>query len=149
MIYMIELLNWKMEKFMKRKYEKKELLIGICISLFIMEIVVGIWIIQRKITLFKEFSCVVEKKDLLVVMLNEEEMKLFRRNKCIYVGNEKVNYKINKVIKNILKKDNVFYNQVFIEVDIDDKCRENDIVFVSMAEKNVSLINIFKIMWGE
>lgn len=134
---------------MKRKYEKKELLIGICISLFIMEIVVGIWIIQRKITLFKEFSCVVEKKDLLVVMLNEEEMKLFRRNKCIYVGNEKVNYKINKVIKNILKKDNVFYNQVFIEVDIDDKCRENDIVFVSMAEKNVSLINIFKIMWGE
>lgn len=149
MIYMIELLNWKMEKFMKKKYEKKELLIGICISLFIMEIVVGIWIIQRKITLFKEFSCVVEKKDLLVVMLNEEEMKLFRRNKCIYVGNEKVNYKINKVIKNILKKDNVFYNQVFIEVDIDDKCRENDIVFVSMAEKNVSLINIFKIMWGE
>ena len=70
------------------------------------------------------------------------------QNKTIYIENKKKNFKIKKIEKNILERDGEKYNQVFFEVNFTDLYKVNDVLNVSVMEKNVRSLYIFRIIWG-
>lgn len=132
---------------MKKNYEKRDGFI-IAFSIFlIVQSLVMIYLLNRRVVIYEKFSGIVSKKDLVLFILNDEELELFFKNKVFYVCNKKMKFNIKKVESDILKKEGVVYNQVFIETDIPNMYGVNDAVEFSIAKESVKSIEIFKIIW--
>lgn len=133
---------------MKKWYEKKNKSI-ICSVIFLMLEALFLWFLfNRKIVMYEKFSGVVVKDDLLVFLLSDEQLKMFYKNKIVFVQNKSKKFTIKKVDKNVLKRNGVSYNHVFIKLNISNKYKENDILDVSIMCKSVKSINIFRIILG-
>lgn len=133
---------------MKKWYEKKNKSI-ICSVIFLVLEALFLWFLfNRKIVMYEKFSGVVVKDDLLVFLLSDEQLKMFYKNKIVFVQNKSKKFTIKKVDKNVLKRNGVSYNHVFIKLNISNKYKENDILDVSIMCKSVKSINIFRIILG-
>lgn len=134
---------------MKKKYENYGCVVFSFLVFIIMIVFVLFFLGNKRIILFKSFSGVVFSDNCLVLILNDSQLKLFQKNKTIYIENKKKNFKIKKIEKNILERDGEKYNQVFFEVNFTDLYKVNDVLNVSVMEKNVRSLYIFRIIWGE
>lgn len=132
---------------MKKNYEKKDGFIIICIVFLIVQSLIMIFLFNRRVVIYEKFSGIVSKRNLVLFLLNDDELDLFFKNKVFYVDNRKKKFNIKKVENDVLKKDGVFYNQVFVEVNIPNMYGVNDAIDFSIAEKSVKSIEIFKIIW--
>lgn len=133
---------------MKKKYENYD---SVIFCFFILILVVGVFLLflcNEKIVLFKKFSGVVYSDNCLVFILNDYQLKLFQKNKTMFVENKPIKFKIKKIEQNILEKGGEKYNQVFLEVDFSDLYKVNDVLDVSIMEKRVRSFYIFRIIWG-
>ena len=137
-----------MVKFVKKKYENYGCVVFSFLVFIIMIVFVLLFLGNKRIILFKSFSGVVFSDNCLVLILNDSQLKLFQKNKTIYIENKKKNFKIKKIEKNILERDGEKYNQVFFEVNFTDLYKVNDVLNVSVMEKNVRSLYIFRIIWG-
>lgn len=133
---------------MKKKYENYGCVVFSFLVFIIMIVFVLFFLGNKRIILFKSFSGVVFSDNCLVLILNDSQLKLFQKNKTIYIENKKKNFKIKKIEKNILERDGEKYNQVFFEVNFTDLYKVNDVLNVSVMEKNVRSLYIFRIIWG-
>lgn len=133
---------------MKKKYENYGCVVFSFLVFIIMIVFVLLFLGNKRIILFKSFSGVVFSDNCLVLILNDSQLKLFQKNKTIYIENKKKNFKIKKIEKNILERDGEKYNQVFFEVNFTDLYKVNDVLNVSVMEKNVRSLYIFRIIWG-
>lgn len=131
---------------MKKMYEKRGFIYFSILILFIVEILFIVFLIKKKIIIYEKFSGVVVKKNMVVFVLNDDELKLFYKNKKIYIDGEVCYFQFNKVIEDILKRDGVIYHQLFIEYDMGDELKENDVVNVTIAKENRSVLNIFRVI---
>lgn len=132
---------------MKKNYEKKDGFIIICIVFLIVQSLIMMFLFNRRVVIYEKFSGIVSKRNLVLFLLNDDELDLFFKNKVFYVDNRKKKFNIKKVENDVLKKDGVFYNQVFVEVNIPNMYGVNDAIDFSIAEKSVKSIEIFKIIW--
>lgn len=134
---------------MKKKYEKNELILFFSIMFFILIIIVFIFLWYKKISVYKIFSGVVYKDNVLEVIVSEDDLKLFYKNKVIYIEDKSYKLDILKVNKNILKREEMKYSSVFINIEFTDMYKLNDVIMLSIRDKGVRLIEIFKIIWEE
>lgn len=134
---------------MKKKYEKNELILFFSIMFFILIIIVFIFLWYKKISVYKIFSGVVYKDNVLEVIVSEDDLKLFYKNKVIYIEDKSYKLDILKVNKNILKREVMKYSSVFINIEFTDMYKLNDVIMLSIRDKGVRLIEIFKIIWEE
>lgn len=134
---------------MKKKYEKNELILFFSIMFFILIIIVFIFLWYKKISVYKIFSGVVYKDNVLEVIVSEDDLKLFYKNKVIYIEDKSYKLDILKVNKNILKREGMKYSSVFINIEFTDMYKLNDVIMLSIRDKGVRLIEIFKIIWEE
>ena len=134
---------------MKKKYEKNELILFFSIMFFILIIIVFIFLWYKKISVYKIFSGVVYKDNVLEVIVSEDDLKLFYKNKVIYIEDKSYKLDILKVNKNILKREEMKYSSVFINIEFTDMYKLNDVIILSIRDKGVRLIEIFKIIWEE
>ena len=132
---------------MKKNYEKKDGFIIICIVFLIVQSLIMMFLFNRRVVIYEKFAGIVSKRNLVLFLLNDDELDLFFKNKVFYVNNRKKKFNIKKVENDVLKKDGVFYNQVFVEVNIPNMYGVNDAIDFSIAEKSVKSIEIFKIIW--
>ena len=134
---------------MKKKYEKNELILFFSIMFFILIIIVFIFLWYKKISVYKIFSGVVYKDNVLEVIVSEDDLKLFFKNNVIYIEDKSYKLDILKVNKNILKREEMKYSSVFINIEFTDMYKLNDVIMLSIRDKGVRLIEIFKIIWEE
>ena len=134
---------------MKRKYEKNSLVIFFSILFFLLVFIILLFLWYKKISVYKIFSGIVYKDNVLEIVVLEEDLQLFYKNKVIYIDDKKVKLDILKVDKNILKRKGNYYSSIFINVEFSNMYKLNDVINFSLREKNIRLIRIFKIIWEE
>ncbi len=132
---------------MKQKYEKKDVILIVCIIFFLLEVIFIYYVFGKKLVIYKKYSGVVVKDNYIVLVLNQDELELFYKNKSIYIENKRRNFSIKKIDENILKRGGVDYNQVFINVSISNMLKVGDVVDIVIRERSVKSINLFRLIW--
>ncbi len=133
---------------MKKRYEKKDLIVGSSVVFFLIVFLFLIFLIRNHVVLYEKFNGIVSKEDVLQLVLSDEELKLFYKNQVFYIEGKKKKYKILKIEEAVVKRKGDTYNQVFIETNISNMLKVNDVVEISIMKKSVKSVNLFKIIWG-
>lgn len=103
--------------------------------------------LNKKIFVYKIFSGVVYKNNVIELLLSDDELLLFYKNMNMFIDDNKVKIKIRKVESDVLQRGGVFYNQLFLNIKLNDTYKVNDVVKVSVVQKKMKIFNIFKIIW--
>ena len=138
---MVILLNYS-------KYERFGLIIFLVIILIIFEIIFIISIVRCKNELYISYSGFVMKSNLGLFIINNEDMNVLYKNKFLYFNGKKISYSIEKITKDVIKKDNNKYNEVLINFKFSKKkYKDNDVINISVRNEKEPIINMFKIIW--
>lgn len=127
---------------MKNKYEEFNVVIFFLILTFILEIILFISLINMKLSTYKVFSGVKGNDNCINVLVNEKELDILRDNKRLFYKNKYHDYEIESVDRESI--DN--YIMVTLKSKINSK---KSIVDISVLDKKISVIKIFKIIWKE
>ena len=125
------------------KYNNYSLVIAntlLFITIFIMIITFSF---TYKISIYKNYKIINYNKNTYQIILSDTELKDFYKTNFIYINNKKYTYRIDRVNKKILVKDNKNYNEVFININ-NTNYKTNDIIDVSILKKKIPIIKIFK-----
>lgn len=118
--------------------------------LLLMVLFFGIFIFSITWASIKEYSLlsgVATSSKQVMVVVDSKEISWFYRNVYVMIDGEKKKFSIDRVNKNILKKKEKNYHQVFLNIDISEKYQVNDTVMISFYPKTVSLWSIFVKTW--
>ena len=138
---MVILLNYS-------KYERFSIIIFLIIVLVIFEIVFIISIINNKNELYVSYSGVVMKSNLGLFIINNNEMNILYKNRYLYFNGKRIKFSIEKITKDVIKKDNNKYNEVLINFKFfKKKYKDNDAINISIRNEKEPIINMFKIIW--
>ena len=130
------------------KYERFGLIIFLVIILIIFEIIFIISIVRCKNELYISYSGFVMKSNLGLFIINNEDMNVLYKNKYLYFNGKKISYSIEKITKDVIKKDNNKYNEVLINFKFSKKkYKDNDVINISVRNEKEPIINMFKIIW--
>lgn len=132
---------------MKKKYENYDKITFSFVLFLISLLIVCSYFFGNEIVTYKVFSGVVYKEDILVFVLSNEELKLFNKNKKLFIENKSRKFLIKNIEKNVLERNGDKYNQVFINTDISDMYKVNDVINISIMDKRVKCYKIFSIIW--
>lgn len=127
---------------MKNKYEEFNVVIFFLILTFILEIILFISLINMKLSTYKVFSGIKGNDNCINVLVNEKELDILRDNKRLFYKNKYYDYEIESVDRESI--DN--YIMVTLKSKINSK---KSIVDISVLDKKISVIKIFKIIWKE
>lgn len=105
------------------------------------------YLFNKKIFVYKIFSGVIYKDNVIELFLSDDELLLFYKNMNMFIDDNKVKIKIIKVENDILHRGGVFYNQLFLDVKLNNTYKVNDVVKVSVVRRKMKIFNIFKIIW--
>ena len=124
------------------KYEDYSL-VNLNIILFLLSIMIIISIsLLYKISIYSNYKLIYYSDNTYQTILSNNELKDFYKNSTLYINNQKYSFKIDRINKNILKKDNKNYNEVFVLIK-NNKYKTNDIVDISILKRRVPIIEIF------
>ena len=138
---MVILLNYS-------KYERFGIIIFFIILLVIFEIVFIVSIIRNKNELYVSYSGVVAKSNMGLFIINNNEMNILYKNRYLYFNGKRIKYSIEKITKDVIKKDNNKYNEVLINFKFfKKKYKDNDAINISIRNEKEPIINMFKIIW--
>ena len=130
------------------KYERFGLIIFLVIIIIIFEIIFIISIVSCKNELYISYSGFVMKSNLGLFIINNEDMNVLYKNKFLYFNGKKISYSIEKITKDVIKKDNNKYNEVLINFKFSKKkYKDNDVINISVRNEKEPIINMFKIIW--
>lgn len=132
---------------MKKRYEKNKLIFIVSIFFVSMIMLFFIFLFKIKLVVYKNISGVVFSDNIVTFLVDDEDLKLFYKNKIICFENEKKKFDLKKIDKNILERDGVKYHYVYLEVIIPKSYKVNDIFNISVMEKNIRCIEMFRIIW--
>ena len=130
------------------RYERFGLLIFFIIILILFEIIFIINIMREKNELYISFSGVVMKNNIGLFIVNDKDMKILYKNKYLYFNGKRIKYSIEKITKDVIKKDNNKYNEVLLRFKFSKKkYKDNDVIDISIRRDKESIIKMFKIIW--
>ena len=130
------------------RYERFGLLIFLIIILILFEIIFIINIMREKNEIYISFSGVVMKNNIGLFIINDKDMKILYKNKYLYFNGKRIKYSIEKITKDVIKKDNNKYNEVLLKFKFSKKkYKDNDVIDISIRRDKESIIKMFKIIW--
>lgn len=132
---------------MKRKYELSTCIFIMCGSYVFLLISFFVYLVNCRLVVFKNYAGVVADKDVLEFVLTNKELKDLYKNKVIYIKQKKYKYTINEVAIDDIKTDDDSYKQVFLNVSLDGNYKINDVINVSIMERSIKGINLFRVIW--
>ena len=146
---MIELLKLRMVILLNySKYERFGIIIFFIIVLIVFEIVFIISIFKTKNEIYVNYSGVVMKNNLGVFIINNDQMNIIYKNRYLYFNGKRIKYSIEKITKDVIKKDNNKYNEVLLRFKFSKKkYKDNDVIDISIRRDKESIIKMFKIIW--
>lgn len=130
-----------------RDYEKLGsiyFLFGLFLVLFIVCI-----IISFRVSIIKQYqmlSGVYVGKNQVMILVSSRELSWFYRNNWILIDGRRVSFTIDRLNKDMIKREGVEYHQLFLGVEI-DSYTENDSVSVFIFQKKISFRFMFFDIW--
>ncbi len=130
-----------------RDYEKLGsiyFLFGLFLVLFIVCI-----IISFRVSIIKKYqmlSGVYVGKNQVMILVSSRELSWFYRNNWILIDGRRVSFTIDRLNKDMIKREGVEYHQLFLGVEI-DSYTENDSVSVFIFQKKISFRFMFFDIW--
>ena len=130
------------------RYERFGLLIFFVVILILFEIIFIINIMREENEIYISFSGVVMKNNIGLFIINDKDMKILYKNKYLYFNGKRIKYSIEKITKDVIKKDNNKYNEVLLRFKFSKKkYKDNDVIDISIRRDKESIIKMFKIIW--
>lgn len=130
------------------RYERFGLLIFLIIILILFEIIFIVNIMREENEIYISFSGVVMKNNIGLFIINDKDMKILYKNKYLYFNGKRIKYSIEKITKDVIKKDNNKYNEVLLRFKFSKKkYKDNDVIDISIRRDKESIIKMFKIIW--
>ena len=80
-------------------------------------LIVGIIILYKFNFYTYEKYSLIKVEDYFSVIVSSDEINFIESNNCIYINNNKYNYRILKVDSNYNNIDNIIYQTVYIDID--------------------------------
>lgn len=119
------------------------IIINIYIILFLFFIVFSY---IYKIPKYTTIHGVVVKNGLIEILVKDSVKNLIYKNSYIYLDNKKNNYKIEEVILNAYRKDNISYHVFYINCNTYDYI-ENDPINLIFRKNNIKVMSLFETIW--
>ena len=114
----------------------------IFISLFIFIFI----LFNEKIFKYRVFDGVVFSDSLIVLMVDKDDLELFYSNSHIFINNKKIRFGLYKIDKDVLKRGNNYYSEVYLKVEVNNY-KENDVIKISVLEEKVYSYKMFEVIW--
>ena len=126
-------------------YENKKILFILSFLLFIIELLTLLYLTKQKSFRYQKYSGVVTNNNELVLLVTKKEKKLLSQNSYAYVNDKKRNYEIIEDKGFIMKKNNIKYDEIIIDMkELNQKV--NDTVIFSIKRKKDSWMRLLNIM---
>ena len=132
---------------MKKRYESFESIV-LFSTLILFLIFISIFFInQKRLITYKIFSAVYYDKNIIVLVVSNDDVNLFFKNKKLFIDSNKISFEVERIDKDILKREGDIYSSVYIKVNISNMYKINDGIEVSIMNKKINIFNMFKIIW--
>lgn len=132
---------------MKKRYESFESIV-LFSTLILFLIFISIFFInQKRLITYKIFSAVYYDKNIIVLVVSNDELDLFFKNKKLFIDSKKISFEIDKIDKDILKRKGSIYSSIYIKTNISNMYKINDVIEVSIMDKKINTFNMFRIIW--
>lgn len=132
---------------MKKRYESFESVV-LFSTLILFLIFISIFFInQKRLITYKIFSAVYYDKNIIVLVVSNDELDLFFKNKKLFIDSKKISFEIDKIDKDILKRKGSIYSSIYIKTNISNMYKINDVIEVSIMDKKINTFNMFRIIW--
>lgn len=132
-----------MVKCMKNKYEVFNICLITIFIIIILEIFFIILLFKLNIKTYKVFNGVSVKDNLIQVIVDDNDLRIFRSNKYIFYNDHKYKFYIEDITKNIINKKHLLL------IKTNNKKKVNDIYTFSIYYKKKKLFYIFDLIWKE
>lgn len=132
---------------MKKKYDdfsKSYYLLFIFFVLFV-GMILFFWC--HRLIIYKVYDGVLYEKDNILLILSDNELKLFNKNKRLFIKNKSCVFNISKIVDDSIERNGDKYNQVFIEVNLSNMYKVGDVVKITIMDDKKSLFRIFNVIW--
>ncbi len=126
-------------------YENKKILFILSFLLFIIEFLTLLYMAKQKSFRYQKYSGVVTNNNELVLLVTKKEKKLLSQNSYAYVNDKKRNYEIIEDKGYIMKKNNMKYDEIIINMKKLNQ-KVNDTVIFSIKSKKDSWMRLLNIM---
>lgn len=131
-----------------KKYElfgSVELLSVILFILFF--VFVGFCFTYPFVKIYKSLSCVFIGDSSVSLIVSSKDLSWFYKNDYILVDGKKIKFGIESEMRNVMKKDNRIYHQLFLNLKNISKYKENDVVDLKIYQKSISFFQSFLEIW--
>lgn len=131
---------------MNDSYKKVKLLylIGSFILIILFSCIVILF--NKKIIKYRVFDGIVFSDSLVVLMVDSNDLDLFYTNSYVFINNKKIKFELYKVDKDILKRDNKYYSEIYLKMDF-NKYKENDVLKISILDEKIYSYRLFDVIW--
>ena len=130
----------------QKKYENLTKIKIITVLLIIIQLIFILLMTNYKVYKDKTLTCIVMNKNICLLVLDDKEKELLHKNMKLYVNNKENTFKIiednNVAVTNGKKK----YKEILIKVDLVKSYKTNDTVNLTIRERKIKLIEIFKVI---
>ena len=130
----------------QKKYEDLTKIKIITVLLIIIQLIFILLMTNYKVYKNKTLTCIVMNKNICLLVLDDKENELLHKNMKLYVNDKENTFKIiednNVVVTNGKKK----YKEILIKVDLVKSYKTNDTVNLTIRERKIKLIEIFKVI---
>lgn len=130
----------------QKKYENLINIKVVTILLIIIQLIFILLMTNYKIYKNKSLTCIVMNKNICLLVLDSKDKELLYKNTKLFVNNKENKFNIvednNVVVTNGKKK----YKEILIKVDLVKSYKTNDTVNLTIRERKIKLIEIFKVI---
>lgn len=126
-------------------YENKKILFILSFLLFIIEFLTLLYMAKQKSFQYQKYSGVVTNNNELILLVTKKEKKLLSQNSYAYVNDKKKNYEIIEDKGFIMKKNNIKYDEIIIDMKKLNQ-KVNDTVIFSIKREKDSWMRLLNIM---
>lgn len=127
---------------MNKDFEKKRVIYLVIILVLVLFFIMVFYISKMKISKYKVFSSVVVHDDLLMVVVDKKDKKLFFKNSHVFLDGEKKSFVISKIDGESFKDKYILYLEMSLA-----NYEDNDVVMISILEKKIYSFKIFDVIW--
>lgn len=106
-----------------------------------------IFLFNKKLIIFKVFNGVVFDSNNVLLVLNDKELKIFNKNKKLYINNKSYVFNISKIDNDVLERNGDKYNNVFIEINLSNMYKVGDVLSLTIMNDRKCLFKIFNVIW--
>lgn len=115
--------------------------------LIVIEIIVIVILYNNKIYSYTIIDSLYLDDKNIMTFVNKEERNVLYKNTSLYIDNKKIKYTILKDKGVTLKDNKQEYYEIYLKLKIKGKYKQNDHIKITIQNKKIKLLKIFKLIW--